>query len=124
MVAEVVHGAPCRFSDPARFSLAHGGKDRHPFPVPTKVYDHTIQVMRSAVRRAKLGETEELAAVRRLDEQARRLEATASGPSVAELIETEGHNSHSYGGRSVFGREPAPASQSLGSTRPDVAGRR
>jgi uncharacterized protein len=39
MVAEVVHGAPCRFSDPARFSLAHGGKDRHPYPVPLKVYD-------------------------------------------------------------------------------------
>src|SRR5208337_3630560 len=34
MVAEVVHGAPYRFSDPARFSFAHGGKDRHPFPVP------------------------------------------------------------------------------------------
>ena len=34
MVAEVVHGAPCRFTDPARFSLAHGGKDGHPFPVP------------------------------------------------------------------------------------------
>jgi hypothetical protein len=110
MVAEVVHGAPCRFSDPARFSLAHGGKDRHPFPVPTRVYDHTIQVMKSAVRKAKLGETEELAAVRRLDEQARRLEATASGPSFADLIESEGHNSHSYGGRSVFGWEPAPVS--------------
>jgi len=109
MVAEVVHGAPCRFSDPARFSLAHGGKDRHPFPVPTKVYDHTIQVMKSAVRKAKLGETGELAAMRRLDEQARRLEATAGGPSVAEVIATEGHNSHSYGGRSVFGWEPASA---------------
>ena len=110
MVAEVVHGAPCRFSDPARFSLAHGGKDRHPFPVPIKVYDHTIQVMKSAVRKAKLGESEELAAVRRLDEQARRLEATATGPSVAELIEIERHNSHAYGGRSVFGWEPEPAS--------------
>jgi hypothetical protein len=108
MVAEVVHGAPCRFADPARFSLAHGGKDRHPFAVPTKVYDHTIQVMKSAVRKAKLGETEELEAVKRLDEQARRLEATATGPSVAELIETEGHNSYSYGGRSVFGWEPTP----------------
>lgn len=107
MVAEVVYGAPCQFSDPARFSLAHGGKDRHPFPVPTKVYDHTIKVMKSAVRKAKVGETEEPAAVRRLDEQARRLEATATSPSVAKLIETEGHNSHSYGGRSVFGWEPA-----------------
>jgi hypothetical protein len=110
MVAEVVHGAPCRFSDPARFSLAHGGKDRHPFPVPTKVYDHTIQVMKSAVRRAKLGETEELAAVKRLDEQARRLEATATGPRVEDLIESERHNSHAYGGRSVSGWEKSSGS--------------
>jgi hypothetical protein len=106
MVAEVVHGAPCRFSDPARFSLAHGGKDRHPFPVPAKVYDHTIQVMKSAVHRARLGEAEELAAIKRLDAQARRLEATATGPSVDELLQQERHSSPSYGGRSVFGWEP------------------
>src|SRR4051794_20111649 len=68
MVAEVVHGAPCRFTDPARFSLAHGGKDRHPFPVPTRVYDRTIEVMKSAVLKAKLGQEEELAAIRRLDD--------------------------------------------------------
>ena len=43
MVAEIVHGAPCRFSDPARFSFAHGGKDGHPFPVPLRVYDETIR---------------------------------------------------------------------------------
>ena len=73
LVAEVVHGAPCRFSDPARFSLAHGGKDRHPYPVPTRVFDHTIAVMKSAVVKAKLGREEELAAIRRLDAQARRL---------------------------------------------------
>ena len=51
MVAEVVHGAPYRFSDPARFSVAHGGKDRHPFPCRSKVYDQTIEVLKSAVRR-------------------------------------------------------------------------
>src|SRR3569833_2217748 len=71
MVAEVVHGAPYRFSDPARFSLAHGGKDGHPFPVPLKVYDQTISVLKSAVVKAKLGESEELAAIRRLDAEAR-----------------------------------------------------
>jgi hypothetical protein len=108
MVAEVVHGAPCRFSDPARFSLAHGGKDRHPYPVPIKVYDHTISVMKTAVRNAKLGATEELAALKRLDEQARRLEASATGPSVAAHIAGELERSHDYGGRSVFGEEPAP----------------
>ena len=61
MVAEVVHGAPYRFSDPARFSLAHGGKDRHPYPVPIKVYDETIRVLKSAVQKAKLGREEEIA---------------------------------------------------------------
>ncbi|OJU18061.1 MAG: hypothetical protein BGN95_16175, partial [Sphingomonas sp. 66-10] len=98
LVAEVVHGAPCRFSDPARFSLAHGGKDRHPYPVPTKVYDHTIAVMKSAVLKARLGNEEELAAIRRLDAQARRLEATATGPSVEAVIAEEFARSHDYGG--------------------------
>ena len=107
MVAEVIHGAPCRFSDPARFSLAHGGKDRHPFPVPTRVYDHTIAVMKTAVQNAKLGREDELAAIRRLDEQARRLEATATGPSVDALMASERRCSHDYGGRSAFGWEPA-----------------
>jgi hypothetical protein len=106
LVAEVVHGAPCRFTDPARFSLAHGGKDRHPFPVPTKVYDRTIAVMKQAVDAAKLGQDEKLAAIRRLDEQARRLERTATGPSVEALIAKERARSHDYGGRSVFGWEP------------------
>jgi uncharacterized protein len=105
-VAEIVHGAPYRFSDPARFSIAHGGKDRHPYPVPLKVYDHTINVLKSAVQRAKLGQSEELAAIKRLDEQARRLERHAAGPSVAALFAEERAHSHAYGGRSVFGVEP------------------
>src|SRR5215468_8440965 len=74
LVAEVVHGAPCRFTDPARFSLAHGGKDRHPFPVPLRVYDQTLSVMRQAVEQAKLGNEERLAALRRLDAESRRAE--------------------------------------------------
>lgn len=109
MVAEVVHGAPCRFSDPARFSFAHGGKDRHPFPVPLKVYDETIQVLKSAVSKARLGASDELAALARLDDEARRLERTVSGPAVEELIAGERQRSHGYGGRSVFGLEPPPA---------------
>jgi hypothetical protein len=104
-----LHGAPCRFTDPARFSLAHGGKDRHPFPVPTRVYDHTIGVLKSAVRNARLGREEELAAMQRLDDQARRLERHATGPSVEQLIAEERRHSPSHGGRSVYGWEPAPA---------------
>jgi hypothetical protein len=108
MVAEVVHGAPCRFSDPARFSLAHGGKDRHPFPVPTKVLDATIQVMKSAVAKAKLGNDERLGVLRRLDDQARRLERHTTGPLLDSLLAEERARSHSYGGRSIFGLEPRP----------------
>ena len=109
LVAEVVHGAPCRFSDPARYSFAHGGKDRHPFPVPTRVYDETIRVLKSAVQSAKLGRDEELAAIRRLDEQSRHLERTAKGPSLGRLIAKEFDRSSDLGGRSVFGWE-RPAS--------------
>ncbi|MBV8688451.1 DUF763 domain-containing protein [Bradyrhizobium sp.] len=112
MVAEVIHGAPARFADPARFSLAHGGKDRHPFPVPLKVYDKTIGVLRSAVEQAKLGRDEKLSAIRRLDEQARRLEAHVSGPSLGAVLAEERARSHEYGGRSVFGWEPPATGQS------------
>jgi len=109
MVAEVVHGAPYRFSDPARFSLAHGGKDRHPYPVPIKVYDETIRVLKSAVQKAKLGRDEEMQALKRLDDQARRLERSAQGPSLEAFIAGERAASPQLGGRSVFGWETALA---------------
>lgn len=105
LVAEVIHGAPCRFTDPARFSIAHGGKDRHPFPVPLKVYDETIRVMKSAVCRARLGRTEELDALKRLDDQARRLEHYATGPDLKEIVAGEFDRSSALSGRSVLGWE-------------------
>jgi hypothetical protein len=103
MVAEIVHGAPYRFGDPARFSLAHGGKDRHPYPVPIKVYDETIRVLKSAVQKAQLGRDEEMQALRRLDHQARQLEQTATGPSFESFVALERTRSSGLGGRSVFG---------------------
>jgi uncharacterized protein len=108
MVAEVVHGAPYRFCDPARFSLAHGGKDGHPFPVPLRVYDETIRVLKSAVQRARLGREEELDALRRLDRQAKLLERHACGLALDGLIAEERKLSHTFGGRSVFGWAPPP----------------
>jgi hypothetical protein len=105
MVAEVVHGAPYRFRDPARFSLAHGGKDRHPYPVPIMVYDETIRVLKSAVQQAKLGREEEMQALKRLDAQARRLERTATGPAFEAYVAHERNSSPLLGGRSVFGWE-------------------
>jgi hypothetical protein len=108
LVAEVVHGAPCRFSDPARFSIAHGGKDRHPFPVPLKVYDETINVMKSAVLKGKLGREEELQALRRLDDQSRSMERYVTGPDLKEIVAGEFRQSSTFGGRSVFGWEQPP----------------
>jgi uncharacterized protein len=105
MVAEVVHRTPYRFADPARFSLAHGGKDRHPYPVPLKVYDETIRVMKSAVQKAKIGQDEEIGAIRRLDQQARRLEKIVTGPSFEAFATGERLASPDLDGRSVFGWE-------------------
>jgi uncharacterized protein len=103
-VAEVVHGAPARFSDPARFSLAHGGKDGHPFPVPLAVYDTTIRVLKDAVARARLGNEDRLAAIRQLDEQARLLEGRVAGTTFETFVENERAQAVEYGGRTVLGR--------------------
>ncbi len=103
-VAEVVYGAPSRFSDPARFSLALGGKDGYPFPVPLTVFDETIRLLKRAVDRANLGSTEALAAIQRLDAQARLLESTATGPTFEDFIAAERAQSAYLGGRTVFSR--------------------
>ncbi len=103
LVAEVVHGAPSRFSDPARFSMAHGGKDGHPFPVPLMVFDETIRVLKSAVERAKLGNDERLAAIQRLDQHARAIEPFTRGPSFDEFVAAERNRAPEFGGRTVFG---------------------
>ena len=105
LAAEVIHGAPCRFSDPARFSFAHGGKDGHPFPVPLRVYDRSLQILRRAVDRARLGQGDRMAAIRQLDREAARLEAAADGPSFEEILGRERADSDRNGGRTVF--EPA-----------------
>ncbi|HET9107612.1 MAG TPA: DUF763 domain-containing protein, partial [Steroidobacteraceae bacterium] len=104
LVAEVVHGTPARFTDPARFSLAHGGKDGHPFPVPVKVYDETLRVLKQAVSQARLGRTEKLSALQRLDAHARRLERSARGPDFHSHVESERAQSVAFAGRTVSDR--------------------
>jgi hypothetical protein len=116
MVSEVIHGAPYRFLDPARFSLAHGGKDGHPFPVPLRVYDETIQVLRRAVTKAKIGNDDRLCAIRRLDQQARAMEKGAQGPTFEHFCSEERRTSGGYGGRTVYG--PAPRLPTLLPRRP------
>jgi hypothetical protein len=102
LAAEVIHGTPARFTDPARFSFAHGGKDGHPFPVPLKVYDETIRVMREAVDRSRLGLDDKAAAIRKLDQESRRLESSAAPLDFDRVLEEERRASRSYGGRTVM----------------------
>jgi uncharacterized protein len=102
LAAEMIHGAPCRFTDPARFSLAHGGKDGHPYPVPIKVYDQTIRVLREAVDRSKLGNDDKAFAIERLDREARRLEPHAREPDFDAFIAEEKSHTEEYDGRTVM----------------------
>ena len=102
IVAEVIHGVPHRFSDPARFAMSKGGKDGAPFPVPLKVYDETIKVLKYAVVKARLGASEELSAIKRLDAQARALELGATGPTFYGYVAEEWRRSKEYGGRTVM----------------------
>jgi hypothetical protein len=103
LIAEVVHGTPTRFEDPARFAFAHGGKDGHPFPVPLKVYDESISVLRRALDSAKLGHADKLHGFARLDALARAIER-GRGPEadVGATIARERAMSSSLGGRTVF----------------------
>jgi hypothetical protein len=107
LVAEVVHGAPSRFADPARFSFAHGGKDRHPFPVPLKTYDESINVLRTALDAARVGDKEKLDGFRRLDQFVKRVE-NALQPEVDfdAVLAHENAISASLNGRSVFDDQP------------------
>jgi hypothetical protein len=103
LVAEVVHGTPTRFDDPARFSFAHGGKDGHPFPVPLRVYDESIGVLRRALDEAKVGRTEKLDGMARLDRFARAIEQRrAPSADVDATISHERRMAPTHGGRTVF----------------------
>lgn len=103
LIAEVVHGAPTRFSDPARFSFAHGGKDGHPFPVPRKTYDESIAVLRSSLDAAKLGDTEKLEGIRRLEKFTRSIETRCQPEADFDAVMAHEHKiSASLDGRTVF----------------------
>jgi uncharacterized protein len=108
LVAEVVHGAPSRFADPARFSFAHGGKDGHPFPIPLKTYDESLAVLRRALDAARLGHTEKLEGFRRLDRLTRNVEANRDPlADFTAAIHHEREISPSLDGRTVFDNKPA-----------------
>jgi len=114
LVSEVIHGTPSRFSDPARFSFAHGGKDRRPFPVPTTIYDRTIGVLDTALRTAKLGDLERANGIKRLHAFTRMVEDTfAPCADLDKTIAKECAESADHGGRSIFGWEQPPTQLTL-----------
>jgi len=119
LVAEVVHGTPTRFEDPARFAFAHGGKDGHPFPVPLKVYDESIGVLRRALDGAKLGHSDKLDGMKRLDTFTRAIEQRRHPHGdVDATIAHERQISSSLGGRTVFDDVAAQrAGRSVGGKR-------
>jgi hypothetical protein len=105
LIAEVVHGAPARFSDPARFSFAHGGKDGYPFPVPLKAYDESLAVLRRALDAAKSGDREKLDGFRRLNTFVAAVEERhRSQADFTRAVEHERAISAGEGGRTVFER--------------------
>jgi hypothetical protein len=109
LVSEVIHGTPSRFKDPARFSFAHGGKDGHPFPVPLKVYDDTINILQNAVEKAKLDNSDKQMAIKKLHEIARTAEKDFTPQdNLDELIQKERDESWQYGGKTVFGDAKPP----------------
>jgi len=114
LVSEVIHGTPSRFTDPARFSFAHGGKGGRPFAVPTTVYDETIRTLRTAVDKAKLGQSDKQHALKKLGQLAQAAEADFTPladeeAALSQLLEKERSESWRYGGRSILGPEPRPA---------------
>jgi hypothetical protein len=118
LVAEVVHGTPTRFDDPARFSFAHGGKDGHPFPVPLEVYDESIAVLRKALDTARLGHTDKLDGMARLDAFTRGIErAREPSADVEGAIAHERAIAPALGGRTVFDDRRAPARPRRGQLR-------
>ncbi|MEM9328077.1 MAG: DUF763 domain-containing protein, partial [Bacteroidota bacterium] len=113
-VSEVIYGTPTRFKDPARFSFAHGGKDGHPFPVPTKTYDESIGVLKSAVHRARMGHSDKMKALKSLSTAAERMESNfVPNGNLDQVIETERRDAWKYGGRTVDGWAKPPQDQQL-----------
>ncbi|ADY51691.1 protein of unknown function DUF763 [Pseudopedobacter saltans DSM 12145] len=109
LVSEVIYGTPTRFQDPARFSFAHGGKDGHPFPVLTKVYDETIDVLTKAITQSKLGNSDKKSAIESLSRMAYKFEKDFTpNNNFEQLLQKERDEAWKYGGKTVFGDAKPP----------------
>lgn len=111
LVSEVIHGTPSRFSDPARFAFAHGGKDGHPFPVPLKVYDETIEILDKAIHRSKLGQKDKAEALESLSKVSAGIEKSFTPRNFFhDIVKHERNTSYKYKGKTVYGDAKKPDS--------------
>ncbi|WP_027378006.1 DUF763 domain-containing protein [Kaistella palustris] len=109
LVSEVIHGAPSRFKDPARFAFAHGGKDGHPFPVPLKIYDETLEILQKGIEKSKLGHSDQQKTLAKLHTVISRAEENFEPDfGLNDVIDEERKNSWKYGGKTVFGDASKP----------------
>ena len=109
LVSEIIHGTPSRFSDPARFSFAHGGKDGHPFPVPITVYDESILTLDRAIQLAKMGDKDKSDALKNLSKVSAQLEKDFQPNNrFNDIVQHERDNSWKYEGRTVQGKAKKP----------------
>ncbi len=114
LVSEVIHGTASRFSDPARFSFAHGSKGGKPFPVPTKVYDETITALRKAVDLAKIGQSDKQRAIQKLGQLAQQAEeGFIPKDNLKAVLEKEKREAWKHGGRTISGFSKKPPNQQL-----------
>jgi hypothetical protein len=114
LVSEVIYGTPARFTDPARFAFAHGGKDGNPFPVPVKVYDETLSVLQKSIHQSKLGNSDKAEAIKKLTQIAQKAEqGFTPNADFDKVIERERNESWRYGGRTVFGEAKKPVNEQL-----------
>ena len=110
LVSEIIHGTPSRFTDPARFSFAHGGKDGHPFPVPTKIYDESIRVLGDCIEKSKLGYKDKSECLRRLHSTAMQIEKFCEPTAIFDaVLEHEAQHSREWGGRTCMDHDGAPS---------------
>ena len=113
LVSEIIHGTPSRFKDPARFSFAHGGKDGHPFPVPLKVYDETISILKNAVNKSRIDYSDKKLAIQNLHKQTLKIESNfkPNRSNFESIVRKERQDSYRYGGMTDNGPAKEPMGQ-------------
>ncbi|OGY23399.1 MAG: hypothetical protein A2172_04185 [Candidatus Woykebacteria bacterium RBG_13_40_15] len=66
LISELIYNTPASREDPVKFSFAHGGKDGTPYPVDKKTYDKSIEILKFAVEKAKIGDREKIKGLKKL----------------------------------------------------------